>query len=468
MVVGDFESSLGTVVIGAGPGGYVAAIRCAQLGQNVTIIEKGEVGGTCLNVGCIPSKALIEASHHYKSSIISPFEGINTEGTTIDFGKVQAWKDTQVVGKLTSGVRYLLKKNKVTILEGTAYFMEPNKVRVMHDFGGDTYNFDHAIIATGSQPIEIPGFKFGQRILDSSGLLSIKEIPNRLIVIGGGYIGSELAGVFANLGAEVTILEGAPQILPSFDKKLVTLVEKEFKKNKVTIETNALAKGSKVVGDEVVVTYDVNGEEKIVTADYVLVSVGRKPNTTELGLEKIGVTLSDRGMVEVDSTGATNLPHIYAIGDIVPGLALAHKASYEGKIAAEAIDGQHTAVDYQAMPAVCFTEPELASTGLNKDEAKEQGLDVTVSEFPFSGNGRALSLGKSEGLVQLISEKESGRLLGAQIAGVNASDLISEITLGIESQVTLEDIAQTIHPHPSISETIMEAAEVGLGLPIHI
>ncbi|MDZ5584720.1 dihydrolipoyl dehydrogenase [Enterococcus cecorum] len=467
MVVGDFESSLDTVVIGAGPGGYVAAIRAAQLGQKVAIIEKQHIGGTCLNVGCIPSKSLIEASHYYKGLKKAPFKGFQVKNFDFDFEKIQEWKES-VVHKLTDGVKFLLKKNKVEIIEGTGYFLDDHRIRVMHEFGGETYTFNHAIIATGSTPIEIPGFKFSNRILDSTGLLNLKEVPKKLVVIGGGYIGSELAGVFANLGSEVTILEGMDSILANFDQKMVSYVEKSYQKLHIQIETKAMAKSAVEADEQVKVIYEVNGQTKEIICDYVLVSVGRKPNTKELGLERIGIKLDQRGLIEVDEQLKTSIPHIYAIGDVVKGMALAHKASYEAKVAAEVISGQNVQVDYRAMPAVCFTEPELAATGLSKQEAENQGYQVKVSEFPFQANGRALSMQKTEGSIQIISEKESDLILGAQIAGVNASDLISELTFAIESQATLEDIALTIHPHPTISETIMEASEVGLGMPIHI
>lgn len=468
MVVGDFESHLETVVIGAGPGGYVAAIRAAQLGQSVTLIEKGEVGGTCLNVGCIPSKALIEAGHHYHDTIEPVLPGIEAKDVTLNFTEVQEWKDNKVVKQLTDGIKFLLKKNKVEVLEGTGYFMDEHRVRVMHEFGGDTYTFDNVIIATGSSPIEIPGFSFNERIVSSTGLLALKEVPKKLVVIGGGYIGSELAGAFSNLGSEVTILEGQSSILPTFDKKLVSFVEKDFKKKGVLIETNALAKKSELSDNGVTVTYEVNGSEKQITCDYVLVSVGRKPNTEELGLERVGIETDKRGLIIINEQCETTLKNVYAIGDIVAGPALAHKASYEAKVAAEVIAGKEHVLDYKAIPAVCFTTPELASTGLNKEEAKAVGLDVSVAEFPYQGNGRALSMGKTEGLIQLVSNKETGEILGGQIAGVNASDLISEITLAIETSATLEDLSLTIHPHPTISEVIMEAAEVGMGLPIHV
>lgn len=468
MVVGDFESGLGTVVIGAGPGGYVAAIRAAQLGKKVTLIEKEYVGGTCLNVGCIPSKALIEASHEYHTMKDPIIKGLKAKEVDLNFGEVQEWKDKEVVGKLTDGVKFLLKKNKVDVIEGTGYFMDDSRVRVMHEFGGETYTFDEVIIATGSTPIEIPGFKFCKRVLDSTGLLNLKELPKKLVVIGGGYIGSELAGVFANFGTDVTILEGQSRILPNFDKKLVSIVEKEFKQFGVQIEANAKAKKAITTDKDVTVTYEVDGKEKEIVCDYVLVSVGRKPNTSELGLERVGIEMDERGLIKVNDQCETTLENVYAIGDVVPGLALAHKATYEAKIVAEVIAGKDVIVDYKAMPAVCFTSPELASTGLTKDEATEKGYKAKVSEFPYSGNGRALSMGKTEGLVQLISDSETGEVLGGQIAGANASDIITEITLAIETGATLEDIALTVHPHPTISETIMEAAEVGIGAPIHI
>lgn len=468
MVVGDFETELDTVVIGSGPGGYVAAIRAAQLGKKVAIIEKDFIGGTCLNVGCIPSKALIHASHDYYHALNEKTKGVHAKDVTIDFEEVQEWKDKEVVSKLTGGVEMLLKKNKVTILNGAGYFMDEHRLRVMHEFGGETYSFQNVIIATGSRPLEIKGFKFGKRILDSTGLLNLKEIPKKLVVIGGGYIGSELAGVYASLGTDVTILEGAPSILPNFEKDMVKLVEKNFKEKNVTIETKAMAKSAVNNKDSVTVTYEVEGKEKSIEADYVMVSVGRRPNTDELGLDKAGVEMDERGLIKVDERGETTAKGIYAIGDVTAGLALAHKASYEAKVVAEVIAGQDVIMDYQAIPAVCFTEPELASVGLTKAEAKEQDVAVTVSKFPFAANGRALSLGATDGFMQLVSEKETGKLLGAQIAGVGASDMIAELVLAIEADLTIEDLALTIHPHPSLSETIMDAAEIGLGLPIHV
>ncbi len=468
MVVGDYAIELETVVIGSGPGGYVAAIRAAQTGQKVAIIEREFIGGVCLNVGCIPSKALINAGHRYQEAKNSAAFGILTKDVELDFTKTQEWKDTQVVNTLTKGVEMLLKKNKVEIIRGEAFFNDSNLIRVINDDSAQSYTFKNAIIATGSRPIEIPGFKFGGRVLDSTGALNLKEVPKKLVVIGGGYIGSELAGVYANLGTEVTILEGLPSILSAFDKDMVKLVEDNFKSKDVNIVTSAMAKKAEETEDGVTVTYEVDGKEVSVDADYVLVTVGRRPNTDDLGLEAAGVKMNDRGIVEVDKQSRTSQKHIYAIGDIVPGPPLAHKASYEAKIAAEAIAGQNVEVDYVAIPAVCFTDPELATVGLTQEEAKEQGLDVKVSKFPFGANGRALSLNQTEGFVRIVTDKETGLVLGGQVAGVGASDLIAELALAVEARMMIEDLALTIHAHPTMAETIMDASELSLGLPIHI
>jgi len=469
MVVGDLALELETVVIGSGPGGYVAAIRAAQTGQKVAIIERGDIGGVCLNVGCIPSKALINAGHRYQEAKNSATFGVITKEVELDFAQTQKWKDEQVVNTLTKGVEMLLKKNKVEILKGEAFFNDSNQLRVIDGDDAQSYTFKNAIVATGSRPIEIPGFKFGGRILDSTGALNLPEVPKKMVVIGGGYIGSELAGVYANLGTELTILEGLPTILAAFDKDMVKLVEDSFKSKDVNIVTNAIAKSAEETDNGVVVTYEVDGKTETIEADYVLVTVGRRPNTDDLGLESAGVELDDRGLVKVDEQSrSVSQKNIYAIGDIVAGPPLAHKASYEAKIAAEAIAGKNVAIDYIAIPAVCFTDPELASVGLTEKDAKEQGLTVKVSKFPFGANGRALSLDQTEGFVRLVTDKESGLILGGQVAGVGASDIIAEIALAVEARMNIEDLSLTIHAHPTLSETIMDASELSLGLPIHI
>ncbi|HEC2223817.1 TPA: dihydrolipoyl dehydrogenase [Staphylococcus delphini] len=466
MVVGDFPIETDTIVIGAGPGGYVAAIRAAQLGQKVTIVEKGNLGGVCLNVGCIPSKALLNVSHRFEQAQHGADLGITAENVSLDFDKVQSFKGS-VVSKLTGGVESLLKGNKVEIVRGEAYFVDEHSLRVMDDKSAQTYNFKNAIVATGSRPIQIPNFEFGGRILDSTGALNLQEVPKKLVVVGGGYIGSELGTAYANFGTEVTILEGAKEILGGFEKQMVAPVKKEMKAKGMIIETEALAESAEETDNGVKVTYEVKGEEKTIEADYVLVTVGRRPNTDELGLEEVGVKLTDRGLVEVDKQSRTSVDSIYAIGDIVPGLPLAHKASYEAKIAAEAIAGQNSEVDYIGMPAVCFTEPELAQVGYTEAQAKEEGLDIKASKFPYQANGRALSLNDTNGFVKLVTVKEDDTLIGAQVVGTNASDVIAELGLAIEAGMNAEDIALTVHAHPTLGEMSMEAAEKALGLPIH-
>lgn len=466
MVVGDFPIETDTIVIGAGPGGYVAAIRAAQLGQSVTLVEKGNVGGVCLNVGCIPSKAMISSAHRYQEAQNSEDMGVITEGVKLDFTKVQEFKDS-VVNKLVGGVDMLLKGNKVNVVKGEAYFVDDSKLKVMDDKQSQTYEFKNAIIATGSRPIEIPGFKFGGRILDSTGALALEEAPQKLIVIGGGYIGTELGSAYANFGTEVTILEGTPDILGGFEKQMTQLVKKNLKSKNATIVTKAMAKSAEETDNGVKVTYEAKDETHEVEADYVLVTVGRRPNTDELGLEELGIKMSERGLIEVDKQSRSSISNIYAIGDIVDGLPLAHKASYEGKVAAEAIAGEKSEVDYIAMPAVCFTEPELATVGYNEKQAKEKDIEVVTGKFPFQANGRALGLNKTDGFVKVVARKEDGLVIGAQVAGNGASDIISELGLAVETGMTLEDIALTIHAHPTLGEIPMEAAEVALGRPIH-
>ncbi|TCJ06145.1 dihydrolipoyl dehydrogenase [Cytobacillus praedii] len=467
MVVGDFPIETDTIVIGSGPGGYVAAIRAAQLGQKVTIVEKATLGGVCLNVGCIPSKALISAGHRYENAKHSESMGIIAENVKVDFSKVQEFK-AGVVKKLTGGVEGLLKGNKVDIVSGEAYFVDANTLRVMDENSAQTYTFKHAIIATGSRPIELPVFKYGKRVLDSTGALALQEIPKKIVVIGGGVIGIELGGAYASFGSEVTILEGADDILVGFEKQMTSLVKRKLKKKGAEIVTKALAKGVEENENGVTVKYEVKGEEISVEADYVFVMVGRRPNTDELGLEQAGIKMTDRGIIEIDKQCRTNVSNIFAIGDIVQGPQLAHKASYEGKIAAEVISGHHSEIDYLGIPAVVFSDPELASVGYTESQAKEEGIEATTAKFPFAANGRALALDATDGFVKLVTRKEDGLIIGAQIAGANASDMIAELGLAIESGMTAEDLAMTIHAHPTLGEISMEAAEVALGTPIHI
>lgn len=463
MVVGDFPIETDTIVIGSGPGGYVAAIRAAQLGQKVTIVEKEYIGGVCLNVGCIPSKALISAGHRYETAMHSEDFGITAENVKVDFSKVQEFK-AGVVKKLTGGVEALLKGNKVTIVRGEAYFVDSNSLRVINGDSAQTYTFKNAIIATGSRPIELPAFKYSKRVLNSTGALNLTEIPKKIVVIGGGVIGIELGGAYANFGSQVTILEGADEILSmGFDKQMAALVKRTMKKKGVEFYTKAMAKGVEETENGVIVTFETKGEEKKIEADYVFVMVGRRPNTDEMGLEQAGVKMTDRGLIEIDKQCRTNVPNIYAIGDVVAGPQLAHKASYEGKIAAEAIAGHPSEIDYLGIPAVVFSDPELASVGYTEAQAKEEGIDVIVAKFPFAANGRALSLDSADGFLRLITRKEDNLVIGAQIAGASASDMIAELGLAIEAGMTAEDLAMTIHAHPTLGEITMEAADAKVG-----
>lgn len=467
MVVGDFPIEIDTLVVGAGPGGYVAAIRAAQTGQKVTIVERGALGGVCLNVGCIPSKALISVGHRFEQAKHSDDMGVVASEVKLDWAKAQAFKDS-VVSKLVGGVEGLLKGNKVDIVKGEAYFVDGNTVRVIDGEKAQTYTFKNAILATGSRPVEIPTFKFTERVINSTGALSLPEVPEKLVVIGGGYIGTELGSAYANLGSQVTIIEGGKDILAGFEKQMTQIVKKGLKKKGVEVVVGASAKGVEENENGVVVTYEAGGEEKTVEANYVLVTVGRRPNTDEMGLEEIGIKFAERGLLEVDKQCRTSIPNIYAIGDIVAGPQLAHKASYEGKVAAEAIAGEKSVVDYLAIPAVCFTDPELATVGYSEEQAKAEGIEVKAAKFPFAANGRALALNQTEGFVKLVARKEDGLLIGAQIVGAGASDMIAEMGLAIEGGMTAEDVALTIHAHPTLGEITMEAAEVLLGNPIHI
>lgn len=456
-----------TLVIGAGPGGYVAAIRASQMKQNVTIVEREYLGGVCSNVGCIPSKVLISVGHRFEQAKHSDDMGVVAQGIKLDWTKVQEFKKG-VVSKLVGGVESLLKGNKIDIVKGEASFIDANTVRVIDGDNSQTYTFKNAVLATGSRPVEIPTFKFTERVINSTGALTLLEVPQKLVVIGGGYIGTELGSAYANLGSQVTIIEGGKDILAGFEKQMTQVVKKGLKKKGVEVIVGASAKGVEENENGVVVTYEAGGEEKTVEANYVLVTVGRRPNTDEMGLEAVGIKFAERGLLKVDKQCRTSVPNIYAIGDIISGPQLAHKASYEGKVAAEAIAGEKSIVDYLAIPAVCFTDPELATVGYNEKQAKAEGIEVKVAKFPFAANGRTLTLNTAEGFVKLVVRKKDEVLIGAQIVGDGASDMIAEMGLAIETGMTAKDISLTLHAHPTLGEITREAAEVIIGRQTHI
>lgn len=459
------------VIIGAGPGGYVCAIKLAQLGKEVLVIEKEKLGGVCLNVGCIPSKALINASYMVDKINIAKDMGfeVSLGEKIIDLDKLQIWKN-KIVKKLVDGIGMLFKANKVQSMYGTAFFVDKDHVEVTDSTGNKTLvEFNNAVIATGSTPIEINGFKFDeQKILSSTGALALNKIPKHLVVIGGGYIGMEIGTYFSKIGAKVTIVEATPNILPTYDPDLVTVITRKLKRKKVDILTETKAKSAIIEGDNVIVTLEnKDGSELKITADYVMVTVGRKPNSKDMGFENIGLEL-ERGFIKVNKKLQTNISNIYAIGDVVGGFMLAHKASKEGIVAAEVIAGHKSEMDFYAMPSVTFTDPEIASVGITEKEAKEKGIEVKIGKFPFGALGKALASGESEGFVKLIIDKNNETVLGLHIVGHEASSLISEGALAIEMGATAEDLALTIHPHPTLPESIMEAAEAAMGKAIHI
>lgn len=456
------------IVLGAGPAGYVCAIRLAQLGRKVTVIDRDNVGGVCLNRGCIPSKALIHAGTLYEKIQHASAIGIEAQNVKINLGKMIAWKDT-VVKKLTGGVGQLLKANGCTLVSGNAKITGPNSLDVESSSGKTSFTFKNLVVATGSRPMAIPGFEVDhERILDSTSALNQTELPKTVLCIGGGYIGLELGTFYAKIGSKVTVVEAAPQLLGIVDQDLVKVVAKGLQKRGVTVLLNTKCKSSKKAKDGVEVTFNDGAKDSTQKFDKVLVTVGRTPNSEGLGLEKAGVKLDAKGFISVDPRRATNVPHIFAIGDIAGQPLLAHKGSKEGIVAAEAIAGKKTIYDVVGMPAVIFTDPEIATVGLSESEAKAKGLEVSVGVFPFGANGRALSVNETDGMVKMIGDKKSGKLLGVHIVGPEASNLIAEATLALEMGAHVEDLALTVHAHPTLPETLMEAAEATLGHAIHI
>ncbi len=454
------------LVIGAGPGGYVAAIRAAQLGLDTACIEKvKELGGTCLRVGCIPSKALLESSEHYEQARHELGEhGVNVSGVELNLKQMLQRKD-RVVETLTGGVGSLFRKNKVTRYEGPARFEAPGRVAVENSDGSTTIEAKHVIIATGSVTASLPGVELdGDRIGSSTEALSYPEVPEHLIVIGAGYIGLEMGSVWRRLGARVTVLEYLDRILPGMDNEIAAEAEKLFAKQGFEFRLGSRVTAARVEGSQCVV--EIDGAEPI-TGDRVLVAVGRKPNTEGLGLDALGIEADRRGRVPVDEHYATSVAGTYAIGDVIAGPMLAHKAEEEGIACVEHIATGYGHVNYDAIPGVCYTHPEVASVGKTEEQLDEAGVEFRKGKFPFRANGRARALGQVDGFVKLLADAKTDRLLGVHIIGPRAGDLIAEAAAAIEFGASAEDVARTSHAHPTLAEAMKEAAFDVDGRVIH-
>ena len=455
-------SKYDVIIIGSGPGGYVSAIRCAQLGMKTAIIEKySTLGGTCLNVGCIPSKALLDSSEHYSKAVHEFAEhGIQVEKPTIDFAQMIARKQG-VVDQTCDGVAYLMKKNKIDVYNGLGSFVDATHVKVAKNEGGEeTLEAKNIIIATGSKPIELPFAKFDkERIISSTEALKLKEIPKHLIVIGGGVIGLELGSVYKRLGSEVTVVEFMDSIIPTMDVSMGKELQRTLKKSGINF--NLSHKVSKVTrkGNEVTVSAtNKKGEEVTFTGDYCLVSVGRKPYTDGLGLDKAGVKTDERGRVVVNDHLQTNVTNIYAIGDVVRGAMLAHKAEEEGVLVAEQLAGQKPHINYNLIPNIVYTWPEVAGVGKTEQELKEAGTKYKVGQFPMRALGRSRASMDVDGLVKILADAETDEVLGMHIIAARAADLIMEGVTAMEFRASAEDIARMSHGHPTYTEAIKEAA----------
>jgi dihydrolipoamide dehydrogenase len=456
------------VVLGAGPGGYAAAFYAADLGKKVILVERDKrLGGVCLNRGCIPSKALLHASHVLTSARESEHRGITFGQPTIDVSKLRAWKES-VLTRLSGGVAQLAKMRGVTVMQARGYFEDSNTLRVETEQGQQFINYEQAIVAVGSKSAMPKAFDLGNpRVMTSREALEVEDIPENLLVVGGGYIGMELGTVYATLGSKVVLVEALDTILAGADPDLVRPVmnyaKKAFREVRLTTKVSKMATS----GKQIKVEFESDGQKNEELYDRVLVAVGRTPNSNDLGLENTKITLDDKGFIKVDEKQQTTDPAIYAIGDIAGGVLLAHKATKEGRIAVEAILGEQSAFSGVVIPAVVFTDPEVAWCGLTEAEAKAKGIEVTVSKFPWGASGRALTFDRPDGLTKLIVEPETERLLGIGIVGHGAGELIAEGVLALEMGATVKDLALTVHPHPTLSETLMEAAEMFYGHATH-
>jgi dihydrolipoamide dehydrogenase len=449
------------VVLGSGPGGYSAAFRSADLGMDTVLVERYDtLGGVCLNVGCIPSKALLHAAAVIEEAGAMAAHGITFGAPKIDLDKLRDFK-VKVVGKLTGGLASMGKQRKVKVVTGTGMFVSPNEMEVQGKDGTQLIRFEHAIIAAGSQSVKLPSFPWDdERIIDSTGALELRDVPKKLLVVGGGIIGLEMATVYAALGSEVTVVELADQLMPGADLDLVKPLQARIAKRYKGIHLKTKVVEAKATKKGIDVTFEGESIPETKTFDRVLVSVGRSPNGGRIGADKAGVAVSDRGFIAVDRQMRTNVPHIHAIGDLVGQPMLAHKAVHEAHVAAEAIAGEKSFFDARVVPSVAYTDPEIAWVGVTEREAKEKGLKVGVGKFPWAASGRAIGIDRTEGFTKLIFDEETHRIIGAGIVGVHAGDLISELALAIEMGAEASDIAKTIHPHPTLGESVGMAAEV--------
>ncbi|MFN8792004.1 MAG: dihydrolipoyl dehydrogenase [Bdellovibrionales bacterium] len=451
------------IVIGSGPGGYVGAIRAAQLGMKVAVVEKDKtLGGTCLNVGCIPSKALLESSEHYHAALHDlKKHGVQIGSVGLDLGTMMTRKD-KVVLENNKGIEFLFKKNKIDWIKGFGKIKAPGSVEVRSADGAtQTHATKNIMIATGSVPVELPFLKFDEKkIVSSTGALALPEVPSTLAVVGGGVIGLELGSVWARLGASVTVIEYAPQVCSMMDQESIQVLVKCLQKEGVKFMPSTKVTASKMSGSQVELTYEdmKSNSTSSLKADVVLVATGRRPFTEGLGCEEVGVKKDARGYIEVDSHYQTSVPGIYAIGDVTPGPMLAHKAEEEGVACAEMLAGHAGHVNYNTVPSVIYTHPEVASVGLTEEQCKAQGLEVNIGKFPFMANGRARAVGFTEGFAKIIADKETDRIIGGHIVGPRASELLGEIVVAMEFGGSSEDLARSFHSHPTLTEVIREAA----------
>ncbi|MDP6978790.1 MAG: dihydrolipoyl dehydrogenase [Myxococcota bacterium] len=460
----DADLTTEVVVLGAGPGGYTAAFRAADLGKRVVLVERySSLGGVCLNVGCIPSKALLHLSEVLTEVRSLAAHGVDFGEPKLDLEKIRAFKDS-VVGKLTTGLTGLAKRRKVTVVEGLGKFAGPNLLEVTGTEGKTTVAFENAIIAAGSRAVEIPGFPNDDpRLMNSTDALALAEVPERMLVVGGGIIGLELASVYHALGSKITVVELLDQIMTGADPDLVKPFQKIVAKRYENIFTSTKVEAIEATSDGLRVRFDGKDAPAEDVFDRVLIAVGRQPNGGEIAAGAAGVNVDERGFIAVDNQQRTNVPHIFAIGDIVGQPMLAHKATHEGKTAGEVIAGHKVAFEPLTIPSVAYTDPEVAWMGLTETDARKQGVEVRKANFPWAASGRALGIGRSEGVTKLLLDPESGRLLGAGIVGPNAGDLIGELVLALEMGADAEDIALSVHAHPTLSETIAMAAEMAQG-----